>query len=43
MGIGIGLTFVLLNTLMLIGNATVTTIQSIMIFKAVKEGNRKEE
>lgn len=43
MGISIGLTFILLNTLMLVGNATVTTIQSVMIFKEVKRNADKKE
>jgi len=43
MGIGIGLTFILLNTLMLVGNATVTTICSYTIMKEVKRNADKKE
>lgn len=39
---GFGLTFILLNTAMLVANATVTTIGSFVILKEVRKRDKKD-
>lgn len=39
---GVGLSFILLNTLMLVANATVTTICSYTIMKEAKRNAKKD-